>query len=70
MRCREKIRREFCESDRDGRDRSGLDDQKNRPAKKETEERPVSFAQKNILAAGLRHHRRQFRATERAGDRK
>ena len=56
-------------SNRDRGDGARLNDEKERPAEKKTERRTVGFAEKNINTSGARHHRRQFRATERAGDR-
>ena len=57
------------EADRHGRDRAGLDDQEQRPAVEEPPQRRERFAQVDVLAAGARHHRRQFAVGQRADDR-
>ena len=45
-----------CEADRHRGDRARLDDEEQRPAVEESEQRPESFAQVNVLAARARHH--------------
>ena len=47
---------EFPESHGHGGNRSRLDDEEQRPAVEESEQRPESFAQVNVLAARARHH--------------
>src|SRR5262249_22527555 len=48
------------ESDADGSDSSGLNNQEERPAIEESPQRRESFAQVNVLAARLGHHGGQF----------
>ena len=64
--CRRQHAHENRKSNRDRRDRAGLHDKEKRPTKKESCRRPISLAQENILATGARHHRGEFRATQRA----
>ncbi len=58
----------LAEGDADRRDGSRLHHQKQRPAVEEAPHRPERLAQINILAAGVRHHGRQFAVGERARD--
>ncbi len=52
-----------------GGDGSRLDHQEQRPAVEEPPERRVGLAQVDVLAARLRHHRRQLAVGESGGDR-
>ena len=58
----------LAESHADRSNGSGLNHQKERPAVKKSPQRPQGFAQIDILAAGARHHGRQFAVTQRADD--
>ncbi len=58
----------LAEGDADGGDGSGLHDQEQRPAVEKAPERAERLAQVNVLAAGVRHHRRQFAIGQRASD--
>jgi hypothetical protein len=62
---RHKYAGEFGESHRDRRDGAGLDHQEERPTVQETAKRPERLAQIDVLAARLRHGRRQFAVAER-----
>ena len=57
---------ELREGDRDGGNRSCLDNQKERPAEKKSERWPVGFAEENVNAASPRHHRGQLGTAKRA----
>ena len=59
------VRKRYCR----GCDFSSLNHQEQRPSEKKAKRSSVRLAQKNVNAAGSRHHRGQFRAAERAGDR-
>ena len=58
----------LSESDADGGDSAGLDHQEKRPAVEESPQRSQRFAQVNVLAAGPRHHGREFAVGEGADD--
>ena len=64
----EKDAEKFAESDADGGDGAGLDDEEERPAVKKSPERPERLAQINVLAAGLGHHGGQFAVAECADE--
>ena len=49
-------------------DRARLDHQEERPAVEKAPKRRVGFAQVNVLAAGLGHHRRELAVGERRAD--
>ncbi len=57
------------ESHDDRGDRSRLNDEEQRPAVEKSPQRRIRFAQVNVLAARLRHHRRKFAVGERRGER-
>src|SRR5688572_4062553 len=56
---------ELGEGDGDRGDRARLNDEEHRPAEEETEQRTVRLAEEDVLAARLRHHRRELRTAER-----
>ena len=60
---------ELGEGDRHRCDRSSLDHEKQRPTEKETDRRPIGFAEKDVNSAGSRHHRGQLGTAKRAGHR-
>ena len=60
---------ELGERDRHRRVEPALDDEEDRPAVEEPDERPEGLAQKDVLAAGLGHHRAQLAVGERAEQR-
>jgi len=60
---------ELAERHAYGRNRPGLNHQKQRPAVEKTPQRPERFAQINILPPGPRHHRRQLAIAQRGDDR-
>src|SRR5439155_13970940 len=56
----------FSERDRDGGNRSGLHDQKQRPAVQKSHRRAVGFAKEDINTARTRHHRCELGTAERS----
>ena len=77
QRCRIQLRRrdrrkedaeELAARHANGGNRSGLDDQVQRPAVEKSPQRTQRFAQVDVLPARLRHHGRQFAVSQRARD--
>ena len=58
----------LAEGDAHRGDGARLDDQKERPAVEKAPQRTQRFAQIDVLAAGVGHHRRQLAVGQRAGD--
>src|SRR5207237_103024 len=67
--CPDEDAQQLSEQDRDNRDGSGLNDQKQSPAVQKSHGRAISCAKENVNAARARHHCRQFGAAKRACDR-
>ena len=63
--CRKENSKEFAESHAHRGNRAGLDHQKKSPAVEKAPQGPERFAEINVLAAGMRHHRGQFAIAER-----